>query len=199
MEICDLFSMETRSQAWCYLNSPLLPCLLALCCHPYSQASGLRSPGEGKEVKPRPHTLEQVSGEAALSARGLRSCPRFMFSIFERQRQQSHERCCQYFSTFYVIIAVPSPRSFLDNFPPVLLSFSHYILIPWICCVSVCVQRFPGESQTSAMAEIFLVTLSPRTSFYPLEVQCHASPMENARLSSFIANVSDESHSATSI
>lgn len=177
MEIRDLFSVERRSQAWCSLHTPLLPCLSALSCHPYPQESGLRNPREGEEVKLCLHTLEPVSGEAVLSARGLRSCPRFMFSISEGRRQQSHERYCQYFSIFDVIIAVPSPRSiFRQFFPPVSLPLPRYILIPRIDCVSVRVQRFPGESQTDVTAEIFLFTLFPRTSFHPLEVECRASP-----------------------
>lgn len=60
MEIRDLVSVARGSQAWCYL----LSCLPALSCHPYSRASGLRSPGEGKEVQALLHPLEEVSGEA---------------------------------------------------------------------------------------------------------------------------------------
>lgn len=179
--------------------SPLLPsCSVSSPLFPSVWPSESRR-GEGGSAPSAPSGGGLWRG--SLSARGLRSRPRFTLSISERQRQRSRERCCHYFSISHVIIAVPLPRSFFRQFfpgPPTPLPL-HYILIPRIHCVTVGVQRLPGESQNSVLAEIFLSTLSPQEPVFTPS-RCNAMPpppMEDARLSSFMADVSDESHSAT--
>lgn len=59
------------------------PSFLALLSHPLFQMSRLRAMKRG-EGKPSPHPQEAGLREAASAARGLRVCPRFMFSLREK-------------------------------------------------------------------------------------------------------------------
>lgn len=170
MEIRDLFSMEKRSQAWSYVtllsSLPFLLCLVT----PIPKCLAFGVPERGRRLSPVctlwSRALERLpclpegwglapdscsvslrdKGAAGISLSFISSLPSLHQGAFFRQ--------------FF-----PSP----PVSPPLHFNTTDIL-------VSVCVQRFPGESRTGVMAEIFLCTLSPRTSFHPLEVQCHCLP-----------------------
>lgn len=148
--------------------SSLLPCLPAL--SPLLLMSPLWSPGGWKGSAPLLHLGSRSLEKPPLPARGLRFCPRFLFSLFERQRQQPWERCCQYFSVLDAVIATPSPRSFFrpcfipSHLPPPLLNLNTKDIL----CIYLCIKP-SGEPQTIAICNIFLLCLLPRTNVHPLE------------------------------
>lgn len=146
----------------------LLPCLPFF--SPLLLMSCLWSHGEWEGSAPLLHLGSRSLEKPPLPARGLRFCPRFLFSLFERQRQQPWERHRQYFSVPDVIIATPSPRSFLrpcfvpSHLPPPPLNLNTKDIL----CICLCIEP-SGEPQTIARCQIFLLCLLPGTNVHPLE------------------------------
>lgn len=103
-------------------------------------------PRRGERLNPAPTVRKQVSGEATVPGRGLRSCPRFIFRHFERHKQPSREKALSVFLDRFVILTAPSPRTCFRSFffsghlsPP--LNFKTRDIL-YICFV----QWLSGES-----------------------------------------------------